>query len=49
MDTPVEVEAKDSYPGEVTQEDKIEEVAQEATHVVPCQSAGCKIKQKCKR
>ena len=49
MDTPVEVEAKNSYPGEVTQEDKIEEVAQEATHVVPCQSAGCKIKQKDKR
>ena len=44
VDAPVEVEAEDGDPGEVTQEDKVEDVAQEAAHVVPCQSARCKIK-----
>ena len=39
VDAPVEVKAEDGDPGEVTQEDKIKEVAQEATHVVPRQSA----------
>ena len=39
VDAPVEVKAEDGDPGEVTQEDEIEEVAQEATHVVPRQSA----------
>ena len=39
VDAPVEVEAEDGDPGEVTQEDEIEEVAQEAAHVVPRQSA----------
>ena len=44
MDAPVEVKAEDGDPGEVTQEDKVEDVAQEAAHVVPCQSARCKMK-----
>ena len=40
MDAQVQVEAKDGDPGEAADEDKVEEVAQKAAHVVPRQSAG---------
>ena len=40
MDAQVEVEAKDGDPGEAADEDKVEEVAEKAAHVVPRQAAG---------
>ena len=35
MDAQVQVEAKDGDPGEGADEDKVEEVAEKAAHVVP--------------
>ena len=39
MDAQIQVKAKDSDPGEAADEDKVEEVAKKAAHVVPRQSA----------
>ena len=39
MDAQVQVKAKDGDPGEAADEDKVEEVAKKAAHIVPCQSA----------
>ena len=43
MDAPVEVEAEDGDPGEAADEDKVEEVAKEAAHVVLRQAVRCRI------
>ena len=40
MDAQIQVEAKDGDPGEAAHQDKVEEVAKKAAHVVPRQSAG---------
>ena len=40
VDAQVQVEAKDGDPGEGADEDKVEEVAEKAAHVVPRQSTG---------
>ena len=39
VDAQIQVKAKDGDPGEAADEDKVEEVAKKAAHIVPCQSA----------